>query len=153
RALADVEVAALDLDLRLGARPGHHPRLDRDGVVEAEPRHEPGDALRGEDADEVVLERAVEARGARVALAAGTPAELVVDTAGLVALGADDVEAALRHHAGPEEGVDAAAGHVRRERHRAVLSGVRHDEPLSLVGLRLHALRLDAVGLDLLRKP
>src|SRR5256712_5711279 len=153
RALADVEVAALDLDLRLGDRPGHHPRLDRDGVVEAEPRHEPGDALRGEDADEVVLERAVEARGARVALAAGTPAELVVDTAGLVALGADDVEAALRDDAGPQEDVDAAAGHVRRERHRAVLSGVRDDECLALVVLRVQDLALDAVSLELLREP
>src|SRR3989454_535885 len=108
RALADVEVAALDLDLRLGDRPGHHPRLDRDGVVEAEPRHEPGDALRGEDADEVVLERAVEARGARVALAAGTPAELVVDTAGLVVLGGGSVGGAPLCEAGRPGGGDAA---------------------------------------------
>src|SRR5438445_143204 len=92
-------------------------------------------------------------RGARVALTAGTPAELVVDTAGLVALGADDVEPTLRDDAGPEEDVDATAGHVRRERHRAVLSGVRDDERLALVVLRVQDLVLDAVPLELLREP
>ena len=47
-----------------------------------------------EQAHEVVLEREVELRQARVALASGTAAELVVDAARLVALGAEDGEAA-----------------------------------------------------------
>ena len=50
--------------------------------------------LAAEDPHQVVLEGQVEARRARVALAAGAAAELVVDAAGLVALGADDVQAA-----------------------------------------------------------
>ena len=54
----------------------------------------PGDAVRGEPLHQVVLEGQVEARRARVALAAGAAAELVVDPAAVVALGADDVEAA-----------------------------------------------------------
>ena len=41
-----------------------------------------------------VFERQVEARRARVALAAGAAAQLVVDAPRLVALGADDVQAA-----------------------------------------------------------
>ena len=52
------------------------------------------DAVAGEDAQQRVLQRQVEARGARVALAAGAAAQLVVDAARLVALGADDVQAA-----------------------------------------------------------
>ena len=48
----------------------------------------------GEDAHQVVFERQVEARGARVALAAGAAAQLVVDAARFVAFGADDVQAA-----------------------------------------------------------
>ena len=60
RPLAHVEVAALDLHLRLGDRPGHHARLDGCRIVESETRHEPGDAVRGEDADQLVLERGVE---------------------------------------------------------------------------------------------
>src|SRR5439155_25321535 len=56
--------------------------------------HEAADAVRAEDAQQVVLEREVEARAAGVALAPRAAAELVVDAPGLVALGADDVEAA-----------------------------------------------------------
>src|SRR5690606_11255819 len=41
----------------------------------------------------VVFQRQVEARGTRVTLASGAAAQLVVDTAAFVALGADDVQA------------------------------------------------------------
>ena len=58
--------------------------------------HEPVDPLAGEAPHQVVVEREKEARRARVALAAGAAAELVVDPARLVALGADDVQAADR---------------------------------------------------------
>ena len=71
-----------------------HAVLDRDALLHAEALHEPRQAVGSEDAHEVVLEREVEARGARVALAAGAAAELVVDAPRLVPLGADDVEAA-----------------------------------------------------------
>ena len=54
----------------------------------------PVDPVAGEEADEVVLAGEVEARLAGVALAAGAAAELVVDPPRLVALGAEDVEAA-----------------------------------------------------------
>jgi len=50
--------------------------------------------LAGEHLHQVVLEGDVEATGAGIALAAGAAAELVVDAARGVALGADDVEAA-----------------------------------------------------------
>ena len=57
------------------------------------------DPVAGEQADEVVLAGEVEARLAGVALAAGAAAELVVDAARLVALGAEDVQAAELAHA------------------------------------------------------
>src|SRR5207244_11048590 len=91
-AFADVEVAAFNLDLRLSDRPGHHARLDRRRIVEAQTCHEARDVVRGEDADEIVLQRAVEARASGVALAARAAAELVVDAPGLVPLGADDMK-------------------------------------------------------------
>ena len=47
-----------------------------------------------EDAHQIVIEREIEAAFARVALTAGAAAELVVDAAGLVALGAEDEETA-----------------------------------------------------------
>ena len=73
------------------------PRLDRRVVVEAHPLHEAGHPVRREPLHQVVVEREVEARRARVALARGAAAQLVVDAPALVALGADDVQAAGRH--------------------------------------------------------
>ena len=51
-------------------------------------------AVGAEDAHQVVLQRQEELRAAGIALTAGAAAQLVVDAAALVALGADDVEAA-----------------------------------------------------------
>ena len=50
------------------------------------------------DAQQRILERKVEARGARIALAARTAAQLVVDAPRFVALGADDVQPAGLDH-------------------------------------------------------
>ena len=52
-----------------------------------------------EDAHQVVFEREIEAARARIALATRAAAQLVVDAARLVALGADDVQAARLHDA------------------------------------------------------
>ena len=51
-------------------------------------------ALGAEDAHQIVLQRQEEFRGAGIALAAGTAAQLVVDAPAFMALGADDIEAA-----------------------------------------------------------
>ena len=72
-------------------------RLDGDVVGNAA-RHEALGRARVEQAHEVVGEREVEPALARVALTAGTTAQLVVDAARLVALGAEHVEAAGVEH-------------------------------------------------------
>src|SRR5215469_6412093 len=79
--LADLEVARLHALLGGADGPGDQLVLDRLAFLHAEPLHDALDALGPEDAEEVVLEGEVEARGARIALAAGAPAELVVDAA------------------------------------------------------------------------
>src|SRR5262249_54710158 len=89
--LADLEVAILDRALRTFDRLGHHPCLERDVVGEGLPHH-PVHGPRREEAHELVLEREVEAALARVALAPRPAPELVVDSAALVALRAEDVE-------------------------------------------------------------
>ena len=96
--LADVEVARLDLALRVLDRARDHAVLDRLAFGHLQPLHDRADALAGEDAQQRILERQVEARAARVALAAGAAAQLVVDAPRLVALGADDVQAAGGDH-------------------------------------------------------
>ena len=92
--LADVEVVGLDLALRVGDLLGHQRAFDDVVFLQAHARHHALHPVGREDAHQVVFERQVEARGARVALAAGAAAQLVVDAAALVALGADDVQAA-----------------------------------------------------------
>ena len=92
--LARVEVARLDLLLRLLQRlvdPGM-----RDGLafLQAQLLQHAVHAVRAEDAHQVVFEGQVELGTAGVALAARAATQLVVDAPALVALGADHVEAA-----------------------------------------------------------
>ena len=95
-ALADVEVVALDPGL--GALDRLETSRDSIATSSSSPMRSirPGHAVRREALHQVVLERQVEARRSRVALAAGAAAQLVVDPARVVAFGADDVQAARR---------------------------------------------------------
>jgi hypothetical protein len=67
-----------------------------DGLAlgDAEVLHDRIEAVAGEDPQQVVLTRQVEFREAGVALTAGPAAQLVVDPAALVALGAEDEQTA-----------------------------------------------------------
>jgi hypothetical protein len=68
--LADVEVAPLDLALRLLDGIGHHAVLDGLALLHAQGLHEVLHAVRGEDAHQAVFQGQVEARHAGVPLAA-----------------------------------------------------------------------------------
>ena len=92
--LADLEVLLLDLGLRALDGLGDHLRLDRHVVGQVEPGHDRLERGAVEAAHQLVAEREVEAGLARVALTAGTTTQLVVDTARLVALGAEHVQTA-----------------------------------------------------------
>ena len=93
--LADVVVAALDALLGVFDLLGEHAVLDGHVLVHACSFSIMGrDAVGAEQAHQVVLQRDEELAGAGVALTAGAAAQLVVDAAGLVPLGADDVQAA-----------------------------------------------------------
>ena len=93
--LADVEVVRLDLALRALDLPRQELALDRLAGLHAGARQHALDALGiAEDAHEVVFERQIEPARARIALAARTAAQLIVDAPRLVPLGADDVQAA-----------------------------------------------------------
>ena len=66
-------------------------------LLRAHAVHQLRDALGAEQAHQVVFERQEELRRARIALTAGTSAQLAIDAPRLVALGADDVQAADLH--------------------------------------------------------
>ncbi len=87
--LADVEVARLDTALGALDGLGDPGMGDRLALLEAELAEHRVHAVDREDAHQVVLQRQEELGMARIALAAGTAAQLVVDAAAFVALGAD----------------------------------------------------------------
>ena len=92
--LAHDEVLLLDLLLRVLDLVREDLRLHGLVVRHLEALHDVVDPVAGEQAHELVLAGEVEARLARVALAARAAAQLVVDAARLVPLGAEHVEAA-----------------------------------------------------------
>src|SRR4051794_2495138 len=196
-ALADQEVLLLDLLLCLLDLLRQHPGLD--GLLVpllvggAEPVEDLVDPVTGEQAHEVVLGAEEEAGLAGIALTAGAAAQLVVDPARLVALGAADEEAAGLEHAvtvfvhlalerredvgealvevriagleaqlaqldlgqvlgiAAELDVDAAARHVRRDRHRAGPARLGHDVRLAggVLGLGVEDRVVDALAAQL----
>ena len=171
--LTDVEVVLLDLALGLLDLPADHAIFQRVVVLHAEALHPADQALAAEDAQQVVFQRQVEARRTRIALAARTTAQLVVDAARLVALGADDVQADRRKHllvqlfpfgldalavdlggvfgqlghgrleAAAEHDIGAAAGHVGGDGHLAWRTGLGDDVRLALVLLGVEHLVRD----------
>jgi hypothetical protein len=78
---ADLEVASFDLPLSALDRATDHAVLDGDALFHAEALHEARDAIGAEDPHQIVFERKVEARRARISLTSRTAAELVVDAA------------------------------------------------------------------------
>ena len=91
---ARFEVLRFDGLLRGLDAVGDHARLDRHALFHAQALKQRRDPLLGEDAHQVVFKREEEARGAGIALAARASAQLVVDAARLVALGAEDEQPA-----------------------------------------------------------
>jgi hypothetical protein len=92
--LADVEVARLDLLLGLFQRLVDPRMDDRLAFLQAELLQHAIHPVGAEDAHQIVLKRQEEFRAARVALTAGTAAQLVVDAAAFVALGGQHVKSA-----------------------------------------------------------
>src|SRR5216683_1343620 len=130
--LADIEVVRFDLLLGILDRPRNPSMLDRNAVLHADTVHQALETVSAEDSEQIVLEREIKTRRAGVALAARTPAQLVIDSPRLVALG-------------------AAAGHVGRDSYRLVTPRLRDDLGLAFVVLRVEDVMLDPGFLKLVR--
>ena len=91
---AGLEVLRFDGLLRVFDAARDELGLDGHAFGHAQAIHQGFDALAAEDAQQIVFEREEEARRAGIALAAGAAAKLIIDAAGLVAFGAENVQAA-----------------------------------------------------------
>ena len=94
--LPHLEVPGLHLLLGVLDGSGEHLGVDGGVLVHAQALHQVVHPLGAEQAHDVVLQGEEEPGLARVALTAGAAPQLVVDTAGLVALSAQDEQAARR---------------------------------------------------------
>ena len=146
--LAAHEVELFDLLLGVLDDPAQHLGLDRLALARPQAVEHAVHAVAGEQADQVVFGRQVEAALALVALAPRAAAELVVDAPAFVAFGAEHVEAAEVGHALAELDVDAAAGHVGGDRHGVPLTGALDDLGLALVLLGVQHVVRHAVALE-----
>ena len=97
-ALADIEVVPFDAHLSLLDGFADHAVLDGFVFWEAGCLHQALDIVVGEAAHQVIVEAEIKTGLAGVALAPGAPAQLVIDAAGFVALGAEHEEAASIKH-------------------------------------------------------
>ena len=95
---AGFEVLRFDRLLRRLNALGDHARLDRNTFFHAQTLQQVRHPLFREDAHQVIFERQVEARRSWIALAAGSSAQLVIDAASFMPLGAKDVQAARGNH-------------------------------------------------------
>ena len=93
-ALTNVKVVALNAGLCTLNGATDHGGLERLCLIKAKAVHQADHALTSEPLHQVVFQREVEARRTWVALAAGATTELVIDTARVVSLGANDTETA-----------------------------------------------------------
>src|SRR5260370_39814731 len=91
---AGVEVLRFDRLLRVLYAARNELGLDGHAFRHAQTVHQRLHAFAAEDAHEIVFEREEEARRTRVALTDGASAQLIVDAAGFVAFGAENVQAA-----------------------------------------------------------
>ena len=91
--LTHLEVRGLHLGLRTLDGVGDHLRVDRLVIRDVQASHHRLHRLAHEAGDQVIAHGEVEAGLARVTLTRGTTTQLVIDTAGLVALRAQHVEA------------------------------------------------------------
>ncbi len=98
RRLTGLEVAGFHARLRVFNGLREHLVLDGHILVDIKLFHEACNALTAEKAHQIIVEREVEARLAGVTLTAGTAAELIVNTAGIVTLRADDEQTAGLAH-------------------------------------------------------
>jgi hypothetical protein len=133
RALSLLEIVLLDAFLGLLDGFIQQRMLKFLAFFEAHFFHVFDDAVRAEQAHEIVFEADEKVRRPRIALARAPATQLPVNAAGFVAFCADDMQAADVSDTRAEFNVGAAACHVRRDGDSAALAGSRHDFGFLLV--------------------
>ena len=101
--------------------------------------------LRAEQAHQIVLQGNIEAGFTRISLTSGTSSQLIVDTAGLMALGTDDLQTSGGSGLLVQLDIRTTAGHVGGNGHRSCGTCLGHDLRLQLMELGVQHLVLYAL--------
>ena len=124
---------ALDALLRLLNGTVEQPMLEFLAFLEAHALHQLHDTIAAEQAHQIILKRNKKVRRTRIALARAATAQLAVNAARFVTLGAEHVQTTNSRHALAELDVGAATRHVRGDGDGPALAGAGDDFRLLLV--------------------
>ena len=108
---------------------------------------DPDQAFRTEEPHQIILQGNVEFGFSRVSLTAGPSAELVINPSGFMALGTHDLQAAGGNGLLVQLNIGTTTGHVRRDRHGSVDTGIGHDLGFDIMELGVQNLVRDASSL------
>ena len=144
KVFTNTEVIALYLLLGFLNGAGEHFVLDLLSVCDTQRVKHTHQALGTEQTHQVVFQRNIETGFSRVSLTSASSAELIVDTAGLVPLCADDLQAACLSRILIQLDIRTTASHVGSDRHRAVYTRVSDDLSLLLMVFGVQHIVLDA---------
>ena len=114
---------------------GNHPVFNWLAIAHAQLRQKPLEAVRPEQTEEIVFKRQEKPGRTGVALTPGTPAQLIVNAARLVAFCAQNMQPAKREGFLVQLDVSAAARHVCGNGHLAPLARLGHNCGLLFVVL------------------
>ena len=143
--LTNTEVVALNLLLSLLDGIGKHLMLNLLIFRHAQGVENAHQTLGSEEAHQIVLQRNVETGFSRISLTSGTSSQLIVNTAGLVALGTDNLQSACFLRVLVQLNIRTTARHVGSDGNCAMLSGKGYDLCLTLMELRVQYLMGNAL--------
>ena len=112
QALTDAEVVLLDFLLGILDGLADHAVLQHLALLETHAVHDGSDAVAGEEAHQVVFQRDVEDRRARVTLTSGTATQLTVDASAFVTFRTDNGQATCLTDLGGELDIRTTTSHV-----------------------------------------
>ena len=125
--LTDIEALAFDAALSTTDRAGHDRVGNHFVFAHAKTVHEILDVVATEDTHQVVIEAQEILARTRVALTAGTTAQLVIDTTGFMAFRTEHMQTAEFSHSRSKSNVSTTTSHVRCNRHLVLVTGVLDD--------------------------
>ena len=144
----DAKVILLNSSLRSLDRAGKRLIRDRLTLGQTKRLKHALHPVAAEDPHQIVFHRDIENRFAGVSLTSASASQLVIDTACLMSLRADDLEPAERGNAFAQLDIGTTASHVGRDRDRSALTGLRDNIRLTLMELGVQDGMWDAAALQ-----